>query len=423
MKDKTLKLLVVLTLTTTGLFAQKQRFFRQIAYNHVSPHVEIRGIHELSKDAAQGESYYIFSYDQEGRLIQIINNHYATERRHPLTTIGAYRTEVSYTDNKETWIYFDKNGNRVENDRRVFKEEFLSDKKGFKYQLNFYDLDDAPTESMWKIARYTWKKERNLVVEQRFGLDSTKVNVSPYFDFGTTGIAYSKNGFPKAHHNLDEQMKKTDNSEGLASYKDEYDENGNHVKWSYYNQSGQLVKNQWGYAYAVKEYDAKGNILGWKTFDEEGSLIQDRPMVSNANIKLASSPTKEDSLEVNRISRGYLEALQELDSIKMKRVMHPQLAKRTIGFDWKEKRENIRETSYDQMIGFSKSWNKSGNKFPYNPTNKPTILDIYDRIATVKLVSDNWVEYLHLIKENGEWKIINLLWSHKNVNAYSHHSK
>ena len=65
------------------------------------------------------------------------------------------------------------------------------------------------------------------------------------------------------------------------------------------------------------------------------------------------------------------------------------------------------------MLKFAESWNKSGAKFPTNPKNHVTILDAYQKAASVKLVSDNWVEYLHLIKVNRQWKIINLLWLYK----------
>jgi len=39
-----------------------------------------------------------------------------------------------------------------------------------------------------------------------------------------------------------------------------------------------------------------------------------------------------------------------------------------------------------------------------------TILDIYHQIATVKVISFDFVDYCHVVKYNGEWKIINLLW-------------
>jgi hypothetical protein len=36
----------------------------------------------------------------------------------------------------------------------------------------------------------------------------------------------------------------------------------------------------------------------------------------------------------------------------------------------------------------------------------------------VKLVSDNWVEYLHLIKLDGKWTLTNLIWQYKDINRY-----
>jgi len=77
-----------------------------------------------------------------------------------------------------------------------------------------------------------------------------------------------------------------------------------------------------------------------------------------------------------------------------------------------------RPTTRNQMIAFAEDWNKSNMKFPPVPNDKVTILGIYDQIASVQLTSDNWIEYLHLIKLDGEWKIINLIWQHKDVNRY-----
>jgi hypothetical protein len=99
-------------------------------------------------------------------------------------------------------------------------------------------------------------------------------------------------------------------------------------------------------------------------------------------------------------------------------VMNDSLNKITIGWDRSTKKEFAQATSKKQMIDFATSWNKSNTKFPLKPNNQLTILDIYNRIATVKLVSDNWVEYLHLIKLDDKWSIINLIWQHKDINRY-----
>jgi predicted nucleic acid-binding protein len=38
-----------------------------------------------------------------------------------------------------------------------------------------------------------------------------------------------------------------------------------------------------------------------------------------------------------------------------------------------------------------------------------TILDVYENAASVKIVTGDFVDYLHLTRWNGEWKILNVL--------------
>jgi hypothetical protein len=38
-----------------------------------------------------------------------------------------------------------------------------------------------------------------------------------------------------------------------------------------------------------------------------------------------------------------------------------------------------------------------------------TILDLYESAASVKIVTGDFVDYLHLTRWNGEWKILNVL--------------
>ena len=394
------------------------KYFRHLAYNHVSPHAAIKGIYEISGREAAETSHYAFKYDNQGRIVEILNNHYHTERKHPLASIGAYKTLINYSENVEVRVFYDPNGKRISNDREVFKEVFKMDQKGFRNELTFYNEDDEPMESNWGIAKYQWSRKKKMVIERRFSLQGEQVNVSPYFDFGVTGILYTTSGFPKAYYNLDENLKPVANQDGVVSYQDTYDEKGNHIKYSYRGVKDELVRNQWGFATAVKGYDENGNQMSLSQYDENGELLSERPTLTNVKIVAAKPVSAADTAEIKEMSLGYLVALQQLKPELMKRVMHEKLAKRTVGYDRETKSEQPQETTYDEMIAFAASWNKSGTKFPFNPSNEVVILDIYQRMATVKLISDNWVEYLHLIKLNGKWKIINLLWQHKDASRY-----
>jgi len=416
---KLLKFILLLCIATT-LNAQNNstEFFRHLRYNHVSPYINLAGTYPINNKTAETTSHYIFKYGTENRIIEIINNHYHTERQHPLASLGVYKVEIKYSEDTETRIFFDKNGKRITNDREVYKEVFNYNKKGVKTKLQFFDLYNKPMESNWGISEYHWGKHKKLIIEKRYNLNNKAVALSPYFQFGTTGILLDKEGIPKTHYNLDDNLKIIKNDKGVASYQDVYDTEGNHVVYSYHDANNKLVTNQWGFAYGEKKYDSIGNYIGLDQFDVNKTRIRGRDIPANSNIELAAIASKKDSIEIKRMALGYLVALQDLKPSLMNEVMNDSLNKVTIGWDRTTKKEYARATTKAQMIGFATIWNKSNTKFPFNPSNNITILDIYNRIATVKLVSDNWVEYLHLIKQDGTWSIVNLIWQYKDINRY-----
>ncbi|MEJ6792628.1 MAG: nuclear transport factor 2 family protein [Lacinutrix sp.] len=406
---------------STSIYAQEYtgtNYFRHLRYNHISPFIELAGIHPISNKTAMSTSHYIFNYDKNGKLNEIINNHYHTEKQHPLASIGVYKMVITYEGNIETRTFFDLNNKRITNDRQVYKEVFTYSNKGFKTKLDFYDLEDKPMESNWKISTYVWTKHKELIIERRYNLENQEVNVSPYFRFGTTGITLDKNGAPKAHYNLNKDLEITNNTDGIASYQDTYDSIGNHITYTYHNSKGALALNQWQFAIGEKRYDSIGNNTKLKQLDVDGKLIRERNVPSNLNITLSKIATKKNTIQIKEKALGYLISLQQLKPELMNEVMNDSLNKVTIGWDRSTKKEYSKRTTKAQMIEFSNSWNKSNTKFPTPPDNKVTILDIYNRIANVKLVSDNWVEYLHLMKLDGKWQIVNLIWQHKDVGKY-----
>jgi hypothetical protein len=395
-----------------------KKYYRHLRYNHVSPYIKLAGTYPISESIAKSTSHYVFIYNKSNELIEIINNHYFTERRHPLGSIGAYRTKITHTQTKETRIYFDKNGKRITNDRMVYKEIFSKDKKGNYSKLEFFDANDNPMESNWEIHQYQWFKKRKMIIEKRFDLKNKPKNLSTYFEFGITGMKFRKDGTPIGNYNLDDNYKIVNNLAGVASYQDTYDKNGNHVKYTYHDKDNKLVMNQFGLAIGRKEYDMLGNYIKQGHYDVNDKFLRGRDIPSNQHIVLSKKAPKQDSLEIKRISLGYLTALQKLKPELMKEVMNDSLNKVTVGFSRSLRKEVVTAIPKSRMIENAKNWNKSNTRFPPNPNNQIKILDIYHRIATVKLYSDNWVEYLHLIKLDGKWSIINLLWQHKNTKMY-----
>lgn len=121
---------------------------------------------------------------------------------------------------------------------------------------------------------------------------------------------------------------------------------------------------------------------------------------------------------VKRAALDYIEAQHQVKPELMKRGLHPKLKKRTY---WKGKdgKEFVMETSHEFMVKLAGSYNKTGDRFPKKPLKEVMIYDIDQRVASVKLIADEWIDYMHLMKNGkGEWKVINVLWQYKDTDKH-----
>lgn len=100
----------------------------------------------------------------------------------------------------------------------------------------------------------------------------------------------------------------------------------------------------------------------------------------------------------------YVEGWYTADAERMARALHPGLAKRRVtpeGETW--------DVTRDWMV--EATGNGQGKTDdPENGTKVITILDIAGTIASVKLVSEKFDDYLHLAKQENDWVIVNALW-------------
>ncbi len=102
----------------------------------------------------------------------------------------------------------------------------------------------------------------------------------------------------------------------------------------------------------------------------------------------------------------YVEGWYEGNSARMERALSPHLAKRRV-------------VSHEEIWDVTKDWmvDATGNgrgriEDPEKGIKEITILDQTETIASVKLVSNLFVDYLHLVKTNGDWAIVNVLWDY-----------
>lgn len=111
---------------------------------------------------------------------------------------------------------------------------------------------------------------------------------------------------------------------------------------------------------------------------------------------------------IEKAARDYIDGWYEGNEERMQRALHPDLAKRRVDFLPNE-RAILSTVSADAMVeytrlGIGKKSHREGQ------VNEVTILDVSAYTASVKTVSHQFIDYLHLAKMNGEWRIINVLW-------------
>jgi len=120
--------------------------------------------------------------------------------------------------------------------------------------------------------------------------------------------------------------------------------------------------------------------------------------------------TQKDSLAIKQVALDYIESQHNVKPEQFERAAHPRMVKRTFWTNKKTGKEYLRETFTDAMVLLAETYNQEGDKFPENPKKEVIILDIYDKTASVKLIADDWIDYMHIVKLNGKWQLVNVLW-------------
>lgn len=120
--------------------------------------------------------------------------------------------------------------------------------------------------------------------------------------------------------------------------------------------------------------------------------------------------TAQDTIAIKQVALDYIESQHNVKPEQFARSAHPRMVKRTFWTDKRSGKEYLRETYTDAMVLLAETYNKDGSGFPKNPKKEITILDIYKKTASVKLVADEWIDYMHIVKLNGKWQLVNVLW-------------
>lgn len=108
---------------------------------------------------------------------------------------------------------------------------------------------------------------------------------------------------------------------------------------------------------------------------------------------------------------NYIDAFYKADTTLAYQSVHPSLQKRGFSFDQKaESYSKQLEMPFPALIRLAKVWNKEGKRANGDSPRQVEVFEIADKTATAKVTAVWGIDYLHLIKENDRWMIVNVLW-------------
>src|SRR4028119_212941 len=123
----------------------------------------------------------------------------------------------------------------------------------------------------------------------------------------------------------------------------------------------------------------------------------------------ANAQTKDDKEAVRQAALDYVESIYEVDPARAERSVHPDLAKRGFSVGKGETAYTPNAMTFTQLVELAKTYNKNG-RIPKDAPKEVVVYEVSDQTASAKVTASWGIDYLHLAKYDGKWKIINILW-------------
>jgi hypothetical protein len=105
----------------------------------------------------------------------------------------------------------------------------------------------------------------------------------------------------------------------------------------------------------------------------------------------------------------YIESWLDGDQERLGHCLHPELVKRAVEYDDQERGPWIETLTRDDMVAAAGQGHGRRYERPYDAT----ILDAFGDIATVRVFSSAYMDYLHVARFGDRWQLVNVLWQRR----------
>ena len=126
----------------------------------------------------------------------------------------------------------------------------------------------------------------------------------------------------------------------------------------------------------------------------------------------ARAQTAADSTGIRAAALDYAEGWYSGDGDRMARAVHPELVKRILVTDTATGRAFVQTMGASALVNGAR--HGYGKTTPADRQQKDVrILDVFGNAAVAKVIMADWIDYLQLVRADGRWQIVNVLWERK----------
>jgi hypothetical protein len=119
--------------------------------------------------------------------------------------------------------------------------------------------------------------------------------------------------------------------------------------------------------------------------------------------------TEADRDLILQAARDYIESWLEGDAERMGGCLHPELAKRAVDLDPDTGLPTVETITREDMVTAT----TAGYGIRYDKPYELSILDVFEDIATVRVFSSVYMDYLHVARFGDRWLLLNVLWQRR----------
>lgn len=134
-------------------------------------------------------------------------------------------------------------------------------------------------------------------------------------------------------------------------------------------------------------------------------------IVGAAALAARAQTPADDREAVRQAMLDYVEGIYNVQPERLERSVHPDMIKR----GYYKKNAGDADFAFEpmtrqQLMTLAANWNKE-KKRPIEKYAKEVIVyEVVDQTASGKVIAMWGIDYMHLAKHEGRWKIVNILW-------------